>query len=85
MREKTITILNARTQFTRLFARVERIVIARAGKAVPELQPALKEHKRFRLFDDPLLRVEGYSYDGPFGSTANEDIDRTVYGPWRQT
>lgn len=28
--------------------------------------------------DDPLLRVEEYSYDGPTGPTANKDLDLTI-------
>ena len=83
MSEKTVNIHDAKTQLSRLIARVERgerIVIARAGKPVAELRPARKLKKRSRPLDDPLLRVEEYSYDGPIGPTANEDIDRTVYG-----
>jgi hypothetical protein len=30
--------------------------------------------------DDPLLRVDEYSYDGPIGPTTNRDIDDTVCG-----
>ena len=83
MSEKTVNIHDAKTQLSRLIARVERgerIVIARAGKPVAELRPAGKVKKRSKPLDDPLLRVEEYSYDGPIGSTSNEDIDRTVYG-----
>ncbi len=83
MSGKTVNIHDAKTQLSRLVARAERgerIVIARAGKPVAELRPVRKVNKRSRLLDDLLLRVEEYSYDGPIGSTANEDIDRTVYG-----
>lgn len=55
-------------------------MIARSGKPVAELRPARKAKKRSRSLDDPLLRVEEYCYDGPIGPTANEAIDRTVYG-----
>jgi prevent-host-death family protein len=83
MSAKTVNIHDAKTQLSRLIARVERgerIVIARAGKPVAELRPARKVKRRSRALDDPLLRVEEYSYDGPIGTTANEDLDRTVYG-----
>ena len=80
MSEKTVNIYDAKTQLSRLIARVERIVIAWPGKPVAELRPARKVKKRSRPFDDPLLRVEEYSYDGPIDSTANEDIDSIVYG-----
>ncbi len=83
MSEKTVNIHDAKTHLSRLIARVERgerIVIARAGKAVAELRPVLKIKKRSRPLDDPLLRVEEYSYDGPIGPTDNEHIDRTVCG-----
>jgi prevent-host-death family protein len=82
MNGKPVNIHDAKTQLSRLIARVERgerIVIARAGKPVAELRPARQTKKRFRPLDDPLLRVEEYCYDGPIGPTANEDIDRTVY------
>ena len=71
-----------RTKLPRLIARAqrgERIVIASAGKAAPELRPARKVKKCSRPLDDPLLRVEEYSYDSLIGPTANEDINRTVY------
>ena len=83
MSEKTVNIHDAKTQLSRLIARVERgerIVIARAGVPVAELRSARKAKKRARPLDDPLLRVEEYCYDGPIGPTTNEDIDRTVYG-----
>ena len=83
MDEKIVIIHDAKTQLSRLIARVERgkrIVIARAGKPVAELRPARKAKKRINPLDDPLLRVEEYSYDGPVGPMGNEAIDRTVYG-----
>ena len=30
--------------------------------------------------DDPLLRVDEYSYDGPIGPTTSRDIDGIVCG-----
>jgi prevent-host-death family protein len=83
MRKKTVNLHAAKTQLSRLIARVERgerIVIVRAGKPVAELRPARKIKKRSRPLDDPLLRVEEYSYDGPVRPTAPEDIDGAVYG-----
>lgn len=82
MSETTVNIHHAKTQLSQLIARVERgerIVITRAGRPVAELRPARKTKGRSRPLDDPLLRVEEYSYDGPIGPTAVEDIDRIVY------
>jgi prevent-host-death family protein len=81
MRDKTVNISDAKTHLSRLIARVERgerIVIARAGKPVAELRPVRKMKKRSIPLDDPLLRVDEYSYDGPIGPTTNRDIDSTV-------
>ncbi|HEV2270196.1 MAG TPA: type II toxin-antitoxin system prevent-host-death family antitoxin [Steroidobacteraceae bacterium] len=83
MRGKTVSIADAKTHLSRLIARVElgeRIVITRAGKPVVELRPARKRKKRSISLDDPLLRVDEYSYDGPIGPTTNRDIDGTVCG-----
>lgn len=81
MSEKTVNIQDARKHFSRLIALVEqgeRIVITRAGKPVAELQPLRKGVARHVPVDDPLLRVNEYSYDGPVGPVSNVDIDRTV-------
>ena len=83
MTEKTISIHDAKIKLLRLIARVERgerFVIVRAGKPIAELRPARKVKKRSNPIGDPLLRVHAYSYDGPIGPTANEDIDYTLYG-----
>jgi prevent-host-death family protein len=82
MPEKTVNIHDAKTQLSRLIARAERgerITIARAGKPVAQLGPVPKSRRRSVLLNDPLLRVDEYSFDGPIGSVTNEDIDRTVY------
>jgi prevent-host-death family protein len=81
MRGKTVDVEDAKTHLSRLIARVERgerIIIARAGKPVAQLRPVRKMKKRSVPLDDPLLRVHEYRYDGPIGSTANQDIDTTV-------
>jgi prevent-host-death family protein len=83
MRRKTVNTADAKTHLPRLIARVERgerIVIARAGKPVTQLRPARKMKKRSILLDDPLLRVDEYSYAGPIGPTTNRDLDSTVCG-----
>lgn len=83
MRGNTVNITDAKTRLSRLIARVERgerIVIARAGKPVAELRPVPKMKKRSIPLDDPLLRVDEYSYDGPIGPTTNRNIDGTVCG-----
>jgi prevent-host-death family protein len=83
MRDKVVNIKDAKAHLARLIARVvrgERIVIARAGKPVAELRPVLKVRPRSVQLDDPLLRVEEYTYGGPISPTTNRDIDSTVYG-----
>jgi prevent-host-death family protein len=78
-----ININDAKIQLAHLIARVERgerIVIARAGKPVAELRPLRKIKARSIPLDDPLLRVDEYSYDGPLGPMTNRDIDSTVCG-----
>jgi prevent-host-death family protein len=81
MRGKPVNINDAKTHLSRLVARVqrgERIVIARDGRPVAELRPVRKMKKRSIPLDDPLLRVDEYSYDGPLGPTINRDIDSIV-------
>lgn len=81
MRDKAVDIADANAHLSRLIAQVERgerIVITRTGKPVAELRPVRKIKKRSRPLDDPLLRVDEYSYDGPIGSTADRDVDNTV-------
>ena len=83
MRDKTVNISDAKAHLCRLIARVERgqyIGITRAGKPVAELRPVRKVIKRAIPLDDPLLRVDEYSYDRPIGPTTQKDIDRTVCG-----
>lgn len=82
MGRKAVSIADARIHLSRLLARVERgerIVIARAGRPVAELRPVRKLTRRSVALNDPLLRVDEYSYGGPIGPTTNSDIDRTVY------
>jgi len=74
MSGKTVNIADAKRHLSRLIARVdrgERILIARAGKPVAELRSVRKIKKRSVPLDDPLLRVDEYSYDGPIGPTTN--------------
>jgi antitoxin (DNA-binding transcriptional repressor) of toxin-antitoxin stability system len=54
-------------------------VIARAGRPVAELRPARKGKRRSNPLDDPLLRVDEYSYNGPIATTDDKGIDRAVY------
>lgn len=75
MHGRIVNIRDGKTQLSRLVARVEqgeRIVIARAGKPVAELRPLRKVKKRSKPLDDPLLRVDEYSYDGPIGPAVPE-------------
>lgn len=83
MRPRTVNITDAKTHLSRLIARAEcgeRIVIARAGRPVAELRPVRKMKRRSMPLDDPLLRVDEYSYDGPIGPTTSRDIDGIVCG-----
>ena len=82
MSDPMINIHAAKTRLSRLVARVEkgeRIVIARNGKPVAQLVPTQKRRRRLST-DDPLLRVEEYSFKGPVGKITNSEIDRAVYG-----
>jgi prevent-host-death family protein len=82
MAEKVVNIHAAKTQLSQLVARAEkgeRITIARAGKPVAQLGPARKR-KRHLPMNDPLLRLDEWSFDGPVGDVSNADIDRIVYG-----
>lgn len=81
MSNRTVDIRDAMAQLLCLIARVEqgeRIVIARAGKPVAELRPPRKVKKHSNPIDDPLLRVDEYSYAGPISPPADDDIDSTV-------
>lgn len=81
MRGKTVNIADASRRLSRLIARVERgerIVVARTRKAVAALRAVRKMKKRSVPLDDPLLRVDEYSYDGPIGPTTNRNIDSTI-------
>jgi prevent-host-death family protein len=82
MSDAMINIHAAKTGLSRLLARVEkgeRIVIARNGKPVAQLIP-MPKRRRLLSNDDPLLRVEEYSFKGRIGKTTNPEIDRAVYG-----
>ena len=82
MSHAVINIHAAKTRLSRLVARVEkgeRIVIARNGKPVAQLVPTPKR-RRLLSRDDPLLRVEEYSFKGPVGKMTDSEIDRAVYG-----
>jgi prevent-host-death family protein len=77
-----INIHDAKTNLSRLVARAERgekIVIARAGKAVALLGPARSRSRRLRR-DDPLLNIDSFAVDGPGGKLSNAEIDRLLYG-----
>jgi hypothetical protein len=50
------------------------------SKPVAQLVPAPKRHRRKLPLDDPLLRLDEWSFDGPIGKVTNADIDRIVYG-----
>lgn len=81
MRGKIVSITDAKTHLDRLIVRVERgerVIIAREGRPVAELRAVRKPKRRFSPLDDPLFRVDEYSYDGPIGLTTTRDFDSTV-------
>ena len=83
MSETIVNIHAAKTHLSQLIARAEkgeRITIARAGKPVAQLGPAPKAKRSKLPPDDPLLRLDEWSFDGPVGKLTNADIDRIVYG-----
>ena len=59
--------------------RGERLLLTYRGKPVARLEPVTPRAQRPND-DDPLLRLEEYSVDGPGGALPNAEIDRTVYG-----
>lgn len=83
VRGKIVNITDAKAHLSRLVARVERgerVVITRKGKPVAELCPVREIRARSAQLDDPLLRVEEYSYDGPIGPMTDRDTDSIVCG-----
>lgn len=81
MSDKTVDIRYAKIHLSALIARVEqgeRIVIIQGGKPVAELRPFSRTKKRSKPLDDPLLRVDEYSYDGPIDPPTDEAIVRAV-------
>ena len=81
MPSKYVNMHEAKTQLSRLVARVERgerIVIARDGVPVATLAPPPRSTGR--RGPDPLLDVDAYAYDGPIGDAGNGAIDRDLYG-----
>jgi prevent-host-death family protein len=83
MRAVTVNVHEAKTQFSKLLARVEkgeRITVARAGRPVARLVPVDAPPPGALPPDDPLLNLDHFGFDGPGGQFPNEEIDRTVYG-----
>lgn len=83
MADTVVNIHAAKTQLSKLVARAEKgehITIARAGNAVAQLGPIPKNKRRRLPVDDPLLRLDEWSYDGPVEQMTNAEMDRIVYG-----
>lgn len=81
MSAKYVNMHEAKTQLSRLVARVERgerVVIARDGVPVAVLSPPPRTSRR--RAPDPLLDVDAYAWDGPVGATDNAALDRDLYG-----
>ena len=77
-----VNIHAAKTRLSQLVSRAEkgeRIVIARAGKPVAQLDPPPKAERRLPS-DDPLLNLDDFALDGPRGKLTNGEIDRILYG-----
>lgn len=78
-----VNIHEAKTRLSKLVARAERgerITIARGGKPVAELGPAVRAARPALPADDPLLNLDEFAVDGPGGRLTNREIDRIVYG-----
>lgn len=82
MKNSAVNMHAAKTNFSRLIARVERgerIAIARNGEVVAHLIPEAKLRRKNGPVDDPLLNLDGWAFDGPVGELTNAEIDRIVY------
>jgi prevent-host-death family protein len=78
-----VNVHEAKTQLSRLLARVERgerITIARAGKLVAVLAPPPAVDSPPLPPDDPLLNLDQFGFEGPGGKLTSKEIDRIVYG-----
>lgn len=77
-----ITMLQLRRDTRRWLEAVrngERFVLTYRGQPVARLEPVDGEPPSVSA-DDPLLRLDEFSVDGPGGELGNEEIDRWVYG-----
>ena len=78
-----VNIHAAKTQLSQLVARAERgerIIIARAGKAVALLGPAPRRKGARIPAEDPILHLDAFAIDGAGGPLTNAEIDRILYG-----
>ena len=83
MSDVVVNIHDAKTRLSQLVARAERgerILIARAGKAVALLGPAPRSRRAVLPPDDPLLNLDQFAVDGTGESLDNAGIDRILYG-----
>jgi prevent-host-death family protein len=83
MGDDIVNMHYAKTHLSKLVARAEkgeRITIARDGKPVAQLGPALNRKRQPLPVDDPLLNLDAFAVDGKGGALTNEEIDRTLYG-----
>lgn len=79
----TVNIHAAKSGLSRLIKRVEkgeRITIARDGRPVAQIVPALKRGRLKLPSGDPLLNLDTFAVSGPGGKLTNTDIDRALYG-----
>ncbi len=83
MSKTMVNVHEAKTQFSKLLARVERgerITVARAGKPVARLVPAELPPPGALPPEDPLLNLDAFGFEGPGGQLSNAEMDRIVYG-----
>ena len=83
MSKTMVNIHEAKTHFSKLLARVEkgeRITVARAGRPVARLVPAVPSPSGALPPEDPLLNLDQFGFDGPGGGLPNAEMDRIIYG-----
>jgi antitoxin (DNA-binding transcriptional repressor) of toxin-antitoxin stability system len=80
---KKISMLEFRRNAKRAIDAVqrgERFLLTYRGKAIARLEPVGSEEVHVPP-DDPLLRIDDFSVEGPGGRLGNEEIDDLIYEP----
>ncbi len=79
---RSVTLLDFRRQTRRLLAAVEqgeRLILTVRGRPVARLEPVRAAVSKGES-DDPLLRLDDYTVDGPGSPLPNADMDRLIHG-----